>query len=134
MQIYLIFALVIAAVAVLFTLQNTASVAVSFLFWKFDSSLAFVLVAALAAGALISMLLSLPSLIKHKWNITSQRKKIGTLETNLTDYRSRLEEAQKKLAELQNPPAAPSNPAAPAVPDPAAPVIEQLPPRDPYRI
>lgn len=104
MQIYLILALILSGIAILFALQNTAPVTVSFVVWRFDSFLALVIIIALAAGALISMLLSLPSLIRHKWNLNTQSKKIGSLESNLTDYRARLEEAQKKLAELQGVP------------------------------
>jgi len=54
MQIFLFFALIISLLAVIFAVQNTAPVTVSFAIWKFPGSLALVLLAALAAGSLIS--------------------------------------------------------------------------------
>lgn len=53
MQIFLFFALFIAVIAVVFAIQNTSPTTVSFITWKFNGSVALVLLIALAAGALI---------------------------------------------------------------------------------
>ena len=49
--IFIFFALIIAAVAVIFALQNTSAVTVTFFFWNFHGSLALVLLGALADRA-----------------------------------------------------------------------------------
>ena len=80
MQIMVIFALVIAALAILFAVQNNTPVQVSFLTWKVESPLALVLLIAVAAGALISLLASLPTITREKLNVRSHRKKVAELE------------------------------------------------------
>ena len=96
MQIFLFFALAIAAVAVLFAVQNNAQTTVSFLFWNFNGSLALILLIALAVGALISFLLSLPSSIRSSLTIRSQKKKISELQANLDNPKPQLSQANKK--------------------------------------
>ena len=76
MQIFLFIALIIAVLAVLFAVQNTALATVSFAFWKTDAPLALVLLVAVAAGSLISFFVSLPSNLRTRWAIRQQRKKI----------------------------------------------------------
>lgn len=98
MQIMVIFALVIAALAILFAVQNNTPVQVSFLAWKVESPLALVLLIAVAAGALISLLASLPTITRDKLTVRSHRKKVVELESSLSDHKGKLEEAQKKLA------------------------------------
>ena len=66
MQIFLFFALIIAVLAVFFALQNSDPVTLKFAVWEFNSSLAFVLLLALLAGALISFFFSLPSNLKRR--------------------------------------------------------------------
>lgn len=101
MQIFLILALIIAALAVVFAVQNTAPVTVSFLLWKTDSSEAVVLLVALCAGALISLLFSLPSLVKDKWSLRTHRKKLTDMEASLADHKGQLEQVQKQTADLE---------------------------------
>jgi putative membrane protein len=97
MQIFVFLALIIAVIAVIFALQNTLVVTVSFLFWKFTGSLALVLLMALAAGALVSFLASLPALVRSQWSQRSLRKRAAELESNLNEHKQRLDEAQRKL-------------------------------------
>ncbi len=101
MQIFLFIALFIATLAVIFAVQNSATTQVSFLTWRSNSSLALVMLLSLAAGALISFFLSLPSNIKTRWTIRQQRKKLSEYENNLSEYKLKLEEAQKKLEQIQ---------------------------------
>jgi lipopolysaccharide assembly protein A len=98
MQIMVIFALVIAALAILFAVQNNTPVQISFLTWKVESPLALVLLIAVAAGALISLLASLPTITRDKLNVRSHRKKVAELESSLSVHKGKLEEAQKQLA------------------------------------
>jgi len=115
MQIFLFIALIISVVAVLFAVQNTDPVTVSFAIWETEGSLALVLLIALAAGALISFLFSLPSNLRTRWTIRQQRKKMTELETNLANLRLQSDEAQKKMDELKKP-VSPSNDLASSLP------------------
>ena len=93
MQVQLIVAIIVAILAVVFALQNAVPITVSFLTWRFESSLALVLLITVALGILMSLLVSVPSMIKTKKMISSQRKKIQELESGLH------EEAENKAEE-----------------------------------
>jgi putative membrane protein len=94
MQIFLVAALLIAIVAVIFALQNTMPVVISFLAWQTEGSLALVLLITLLFGVLISLLVSVPTVIRRSRTIASQKKRIQKLE-------STLEEREKKIQELE---------------------------------
>jgi len=83
MQLWLIMAIVIAILAVFFALQNAIPITVSFLTWKFESSLALVLLITIALGVLMSLLVSVPSKIKKMKMILNQKKRIQELEIAL---------------------------------------------------
>lgn len=103
MQIFVFLALFIAVIAVIFALQNTLPVTISFLFWQFHGSLALVLLVALAVGAVISFLASLPTLLRGQWSMRKLRKQAAELESNLNDHKQRLEEAQNRLQAQSTP-------------------------------
>jgi len=104
MQIFLFLALIIAVLAVFFALQNSDPVTVKFAVWEFNSSLAFVLLLALLAGALISFFFSLPSNVRARWTIRQQRKKLNENETSLAQVKIKLEETENKMLAQQSPP------------------------------
>lgn len=60
-------AILIGVFACVFALQNTDVIAVSFLTWKAEASLALVLLTTFALGAAMGLLACLPALIKAKW-------------------------------------------------------------------
>ena len=97
MQIFVFLALIIAVIAVIFAVQNTLIVTVSFLIWKFNGSLALVLLLAIAVGALISFLASSPTLVRGKWSLRSQRKRTNELESNLNASTQRVAELESSL-------------------------------------
>jgi len=99
MQIFIFLALFIAFIAVIFAVQNTLIVTVSFLLWKFNGSLALVLLLAIAVGALISFLASSPALVRGKWSLRNQRKRTTELESNLNASTQRVTELESSLAE-----------------------------------
>jgi putative membrane protein len=103
MQIFLFFALIIAVLAVIFAIQNNDQTTVSFAIWKYNGSLALVLLVAVAAGSLISFFVSLPSNLKTRWALRQQRKKMGELESSLATAHGQLEEAQKIISEANKP-------------------------------
>ena len=93
MQLQLIVAIIVAILAVVFALQNAVPITVSFLTWRFESSLALVLLITVALGILMSLLVSVPSMIKTRKMISSQKKKIWELESGLQ------KEAESKIEE-----------------------------------
>jgi lipopolysaccharide assembly protein A len=97
MQIFLFFGIAIAVLAVIFAVQNNQQVTISFLAWEGQGSLALVLLIALAVGAAISFLLSLPANVKARWTIRNQRKKMTQLESDLEGQKQQVGELQKKL-------------------------------------
>ena len=103
MQIFLFIALILMAVTIIFAVQNTATTMIKFLTWEIEGSLALVLLVAVAAGALISFFFSLPTLVRDKWIVRSQRNKLNELEASLDEQTTKLEEAQRKLAEQAEP-------------------------------
>ena len=80
MQSFLIVALGLAILTVVFALQNTVPVVVSFLIWKFEGSLAMVLMLTFALGVLVSSLVSIPAIVKRRAATSNQKKKIEELE------------------------------------------------------
>ncbi len=108
MQVFLFVALAVALVAVVFALQNIVPVTVAFLTWTFEGSLALVLFVALIAGALVSVLASVPTLVKGRWAAASLKRRIVALEAEMKNTRLELEAARTRT------PAAPHS----SVPDP----------------
>lgn len=99
--VFLVLGLIIAVVAVIFALQNTAAVTVSFFIWQFDQSLALVLLLAVALGVLIAVLTLLPTVIREKWQLSGRRKKIDALGKNLEEARIKLAEKDQKIQDLE---------------------------------
>ena len=116
MQIFLYFGLFIAILAILFAVQNNDPVTVSFIIWNFRGSLALILLIAMAAGALISTLISIPSSVKAHLAARNQRKKTGALEATIEELQNTVEEQKtelqdnlKKLKEMQSLPYPPES-------------------------
>jgi uncharacterized integral membrane protein len=93
--VYLIFALAIAVVAVIFALQNTMVVTISFLAWKITGSLSLVLLVTLAIGVVIGLLVIAPSTIKNSIVASNHRKRADSLEKELDVHKSKIAELQK---------------------------------------
>jgi uncharacterized integral membrane protein len=106
--VYLILALLIAVVAVIFALQNTATVTIAFFTFKATGSLSLVLLVTILIGILIGWLFAAPSLVKHTFRASGQRKRIGALEKELDDHKVKLSEPQKPAPVTPPKPAAPS--------------------------
>lgn len=65
---------VLGAAAILFALQNNEIVALTFLGWQFESSLALLVLVALATGVLISVLVSIPSAVAGALRISGLKR------------------------------------------------------------
>lgn len=87
MILSLILGFLLGAAALLFALQNTDVVALSFLGWQFESSLALLILIAFAAGIIVSLLVSIPSAVKDSLKIMSVKKENRRLEDALAECR-----------------------------------------------
>ncbi len=102
MVFLVIIGLVMAIVAVLFALQNAAVVTINFGTWQLEQSLAIVLIATLGLGIIISMLLSLPTIFRQRWQNSQQTSKISELQTKLkTNNQSTLRQQQSNIAQRE---------------------------------
>ena len=101
MQILLIFSFIIAFVAIIFAIQNTAITPIRFLLWESEGSLALILFISLVAGALISYLATTPTQIKRRMTISNQRKRISEVEGQLASTQGELEQAQGQIKEIE---------------------------------
>ncbi len=119
----LIIALLIAIVAVIFALQNTAMITVAFFAWQFEQSLALVLIITVILGVLIGVLTILPGSIRSRWRVSNQKKKLDVLEKSLLAEQTKREEVEQRLNLLQNPPS--------AIPEPVPPAADQNPSVEP---
>ena len=97
----IIFALIVSIFAVMFALQNPNIVTVQFMAWKFEQPLALFLLIAMAIGALIISILTIPGWIRNRQIRNKHRKEVAELEDNLSKYRSNLIDAQNSNKDLR---------------------------------
>ncbi len=97
MILFIILGILLGALAVVFALQNVIPVTVGFLSWEITGSLSVVLFAAIVAGALISLLISVPEAIKNYVNYRSMKKQNIALREELETTKRYLTDAQAKL-------------------------------------
>ena len=98
MQLMLILGIVFASGAVLFALQNTATVAVSLAAWQVEGSLAMVLLVTLGLGVLIAGLISSPAMISRQWATARLRRQVAELEQEVTKHQKRITELNTEIA------------------------------------
>jgi uncharacterized integral membrane protein len=98
MQLLLILGMLFAIVSVAFALQNDIAVTVVLGFWRFDGSLAVVLLVAVCLGALIAALVSTPSVIKGQWDAARLRRQVTSLEDDKAMLERRLRELESGAA------------------------------------
>jgi putative membrane protein len=113
-SVYLIFALLITALAVIFAVQNVTTVTITFLAWRITGSLSLVLLATLIIGTVIGVLVIAPSAIKGRISASSHRKRIGELEKQLDEHKRRIVELGKPAAENHASDPPPGSPAEPS--------------------
>ena len=95
MVILVIAGLVMAVVAVLFAFQNAAVVAINFGTWEFEQSLAIVLICTLGLGIIISLMLSLPTILKRNWQVAKYKRKLDELQTQLQSQNQTTQQLQQ---------------------------------------
>lgn len=100
MIIFFILGAVVGSLSVVFVLQNTDPVLVTFLSSEIEGSLAIILSLTFLIGALTTVLFLLPSLVSD-WIHTSQlKRRIKTLETDLDGAKEREREAIAKALQV----------------------------------
>lgn len=87
MILSLLLGFLLGVAALLFALQNTAVVALSFMGWQFESSLALLILMAFAAGIVVSLLVSIPSAVKDSFRIMSLKKENKKLVDEVNGHR-----------------------------------------------
>lgn len=112
MQLMLIVGIVFAIGAVLFALQNNVPVTVTFALWRFDSTLAVVLLVSLGLGVLITALLSTPTVIRGQWGGARLRRRVAGLEEEKSRLEQRLAALEAEAARLRPPAPAEAKPYA----------------------
>ncbi len=86
MFLLLILGLLLGALTVIFALQNMITVSVNFLVWQVDGSLALMLILALIAGFLVSILLSIPEIAKTRDEFARLKKRNSQLEEENANF------------------------------------------------
>ena len=115
MQLLLIFGIAFAVAAVAFALQNNVPVTVSLLFWRFDSSLAMVLLLAIGVGAIIAGLVSSPAVIRGQWAAGRLRRQVAALEGDKANLVQRVGVLEAELQRVAPPVAVAPEPTKPYV-------------------
>ncbi|WP_297055743.1 LapA family protein [Thermosulfurimonas sp.] len=94
MEFYLILAALLGVLIAAFAIQNATPVAVKFLVWEFQSSLAVIVILSLLAGMILIFLISLPGRLKRRKELYDKNKRIAELEKRLTELEKTASSAQ----------------------------------------
>ena len=108
MQLLLILGIAFTICAVSFALQNDVPVTVMLSNWRFDSSLALVLLVTLGLGSLIAALVSTPGAIEGLWARARLRRQIASVEREKEILAQRLRLLELKLAQAAPDPSPPA--------------------------
>lgn len=101
MVISLIVGFLLGAAGIIFALQNNSIVALTFLGWQFQTSLALLLILALLIGALIVLLISIPAAIRDSFRLHALRKDYQRVTDELNTARQRIAAQQQTIVEEQ---------------------------------
>jgi lipopolysaccharide assembly protein A len=101
MSIRLILSLVIAAFAVVFTLQNADPVPVKFVVWRFQSPLALVIAVTLIVGAAAAALAAAPSSLRKSWKIAREARHNTELAAHIADLDEAVAAKDRRIRELE---------------------------------
>ena len=93
-----LFGVILAILLVVFALQNNAAVTVTFLLWRFESSLALVLLLSLAVGVVMVVLLTIPASWRRRGATSRQRRELAELQKMLADQERQIATLKEGLA------------------------------------
>ena len=83
MRFFIVLALLIALAIVLFALQNSTIVTVSFLSFHYNGSLALILIVVFTLGLLAGILISIPPLLRKHSDLREQKRRVKQLEESI---------------------------------------------------
>lgn len=101
MRLFLILASIIALLAIIFALQNAVTIEIAFGIWRLEESLALVLLLTLTAGFVVGLLVSMPTITRKQWQISTQKKRIMELERNLNENIATISSHRKRIDYLE---------------------------------
>ncbi len=103
----LLISLILALVAVAFSLQNTEAVSIHFLFFEYQTSLVLVLLGGLATGAILALVASIGPRLRRSRHmrqlqetISMQGSRIHSLEAQLQQAQTQGKDSTSFLSEL----------------------------------
>ena len=99
MRIFLVAALFVAFLAIVFALQNAYAVAITFGVWRVTASLALILLITLGLGLITGLLVSTPAVIRRNLKIAKYKRQISELEQDLVDVNRELSHQQQLLVQ-----------------------------------
>lgn len=100
MRLWIILAMAIALLAVVFALQNNTVAWVHFLWGSFQAPLALILLSTLTAGIAIGLLVSMSAMVRRGWSISRQTQQLSSLTEQLASKTTELTE-QRQTHERQ---------------------------------
>ncbi len=101
MHFFLIFALALAVLAVIFAMQNTTIVTVSLFVWEFTGSLAVVLLLALGLGVIVSLLATFPKIQGRKWQTNKIRRQLEDTQNEMNQLRNTIAQQKSQIDMLR---------------------------------
>ena len=100
MQLLIISGIALALCGVVFAFQNNVPVTVTFLFLRFDSWLALVILVAALLGAMVIALVSLPSATRLRWQLRRQQKAMDQQQMRIAELERQVEAAHAQAQSL----------------------------------
>lgn len=98
MLLTLIIGFVLGVAALLFITENTAVVALTFLHWQFQSSIAMLVLLAILVGVALTLLMFLPSVVSDAFHMRKLRKNNEALAREADAQRQSAHDAHARLA------------------------------------
>ncbi|MGB9811677.1 MAG: LapA family protein [Dictyoglomus turgidum] len=85
MSRFLVVFLIGVIIALIFSMQNNTSITIYFGPWQFQGSIALILLIAFSLGFILSIISVAPTLIKNRFTISKQQKRIQELEKQISE-------------------------------------------------
>lgn len=101
MILALILGFILGAVAILFILENNTVVALTFMQWQFETTIALVVILSILVGIILSLLMVLPSAIGSSFRMRRLRKHNERLAHEAETQRQVADQATEQLAATQ---------------------------------
>ena len=103
MILSLILGFVLGAGALLFVIQNTTVVALTFLGWQFEATIALLVLLAMLVGVIFTLLMSLPGAIANSFKLRALTKNNQALAKEAELHRQAADTAKSELISVQTP-------------------------------